>query len=50
MSTTIPAYHEIIDLIAGGTTPEQVINFRPSPQAQGLRSTSRFVRSTTAWL
>ena len=34
MSTIIPAYHEIIDFIAGGTTPEQVIDFRPSPQAQ----------------
>jgi hypothetical protein len=34
MSTTIPAYHEIIDFIAGGTTPEQVINFRPSLQSQ----------------
>jgi hypothetical protein len=34
MSTTIPAYHEIIDFIAGGTTREQVINFRPSLQSQ----------------
>ena len=34
MSTTTPAYHEIIDFIAAGTTPEQVINFRPSPQTQ----------------
>jgi hypothetical protein len=36
MSSTIPAYHEIIDFIAGGTTPEQVINFRPSPQIQKM--------------
>ena len=36
MSSTIPAYHEIIDFIAGGTTPEQVINFRPSPQTQKM--------------
>jgi len=34
MSTTTPAYHEIIDFIAAGTTPEQVISFRPSPQTQ----------------
>jgi hypothetical protein len=34
MSTTIPAYHEIIDFIAAGTTPQQVINFRPSLQTQ----------------
>ena len=34
MSTTTPAYHEIIDFIAAGTTPEEVANFRPSPEAQ----------------
>lgn len=34
MSTTTPAYHEIIDFIAAGTTPEEVANFRPSTEAQ----------------
>ncbi len=34
MSPTIPAYHEIIDFIAGGTTPAEVINFHPSVDAQ----------------
>ena len=34
MSTTTPAYHEIIDFIAAGTTPEDVANFHPSPDAQ----------------
>ena len=34
MSTTTPAYHEIIDFIAAGTTPEDVANFHPSPEAQ----------------
>jgi hypothetical protein len=29
-----PAYFEIIDFIAAGTTPESVANFRPSPEAQ----------------
>ena len=34
MSATTPAYHEIIDFIAAGTTPEEVANFQPSPEAQ----------------
>jgi len=34
MSTISPAYFEIIDFIAGGTTPEAVASFRPSPEAQ----------------
>lgn len=34
MSTTTPAYREIIDFIAAGTTPEEIINFHPSPGAQ----------------
>ncbi len=34
MSTSTPAYHEIIDFIAAGTTPSEVANFRPSPEAQ----------------
>jgi hypothetical protein len=34
MSATTPAYLEIIDFIAAGTTPEAVANFHPSPEAQ----------------
>jgi len=34
MSTISPAYLEIIDFIAGGTTPEAVAGFRPSSEAQ----------------
>jgi hypothetical protein len=34
MSTASPAYFEIIDFIAAGTTPEAVAHFRPSPEAQ----------------
>ena len=34
MSAVSPAYFEIIDFIAGGTTPEAVAHFRPSPEAQ----------------
>ncbi len=34
MSAAHPAYLELIDFIAGGTTPEQVIAFRPSAEAQ----------------
>lgn len=34
MSTIIPAYLEIIDFIAAGTTPRAVVNFRPSSEAQ----------------
>jgi hypothetical protein len=34
MSTASPAYFEIIDFIATGTTPEAVAHFRPSPEAQ----------------
>ena len=34
MSTAHPVYLELIDFIAGGTTPERVIAFRPSPTAQ----------------
>ena len=29
-----PAYTEIIDFIAEGTTPESVVNFSPSPALQ----------------
>ena len=34
MSATIPAYFEIIDFIAAGTTPEGVVHFRPSSESQ----------------
>jgi hypothetical protein len=34
MNTASPAYFEIIDFIAAGTTPEAVAHFRPSPEAQ----------------
>ncbi len=34
MSAAHPAYLEFIDFIAGGTTPEQIIAFRPSDVAQ----------------
>jgi hypothetical protein len=34
MNAAAPAYLEIIDFIAAGTTPRAVIEFRPSPQAQ----------------
>ena len=34
MSTTTPAYREIIDFIAAGTTPQEVADFRPSLDAQ----------------
>lgn len=34
MSPAHPAYLELIDFIAGGTTPEQIIKFRPSAAAQ----------------
>lgn len=34
MSTATPAYLEIIDFIAAGTTPDAVAQFRPSPEAQ----------------
>jgi hypothetical protein len=34
MTTESPAYIEIIDFIAAGTTPAAVVEFRPSPEAQ----------------
>jgi hypothetical protein len=34
MTAANPAYFEFIDFIAAGTTPEKVIQFRPSSQAQ----------------
>jgi hypothetical protein len=34
MGTVNPAYFEIIDFIATGTTPDTVAHFRPSTEAQ----------------
>jgi hypothetical protein len=34
MSLPSPAYFEIIEFIAAGTTSEAVADFRPSPEAQ----------------
>jgi len=34
MNAVSPAYLEIIDFIAAGTTPEAVSQYRPSPEAQ----------------
>ena len=34
MSTASPAYLEVIDFIAAGSTSAQVAQFRPSPEAQ----------------
>jgi hypothetical protein len=34
MTTARPAYLEIIDFIASGTTPEAMANYRPSRKAQ----------------
>ena len=30
----VPVYLEIVDFIAGGTTPQAVVDFHPSPEAQ----------------
>ena len=34
MSVASPVYFEIVDFIAAGTTPQAVIDFRFSPEAQ----------------
>ena len=34
MSFQAPAYFEIIDFIAAGTTPESIVRFEPSEEAQ----------------
>ncbi|MGO8734692.1 MAG: hypothetical protein ACLQVM_18105 [Terriglobia bacterium] len=34
MSVTSPVYVDIIEFIAAGTTPEAVVDFLPSPEAQ----------------
>jgi hypothetical protein len=31
---TVKAYEEVVDFIAGGTTPRRVIDFRPSKESQ----------------
>jgi hypothetical protein len=33
-NAAVPAYLEIIDFIAAGTTPAAVANYRPSPESQ----------------
>jgi hypothetical protein len=34
MSASNPIYLELVDFVAGGTTPQDVVNFRPSAAAQ----------------
>ncbi len=34
MNAASPAYEEIIEFIASGTTPEAIVAYRPSPEAQ----------------
>ena len=34
MNASAPIYIELVDYVAGGTTPEDVINFHPSAEAQ----------------
>jgi hypothetical protein len=34
VAQTQPAYMEMVDFIANGTTPDQVVNYRPSPAVQ----------------
>ena len=34
MHASEPIYLELVDFVAGGTTPQDVINFQPSPEAQ----------------
>jgi hypothetical protein len=33
-NATIPSYLEIIDFIAAGTTPQAVVDYHPSAEAQ----------------
>lgn len=33
-NAAIPSYLEIVDFIAAGTTPQTVVDYRPSPKAQ----------------
>ena len=34
MNASDPIYLELVDFVAGGTTPEDIVNFRPSAEAQ----------------
>lgn len=34
MNASEPVYMELVDFVARGSTPEEVANFRPSPEAQ----------------
>ena len=34
MASSEPVYMELVDFVAGGSTPEDVINFHPSAAAQ----------------
>jgi hypothetical protein len=34
MNAIQPVYMELVDFVARGSTPEEVANFRPSPEAQ----------------
>ena len=34
MNASYPIYLELVDFVAGGTTPEDVVNFHPSAEAQ----------------
>jgi hypothetical protein len=34
MNAPEPVYMELVDFVARGSTPEEVANFRPSPEAQ----------------
>jgi hypothetical protein len=35
MDAIQPVYMELVDFVARGSTPEEVANFRPSPEAHG---------------
>ncbi len=34
MNASDPIYLELVDFVAGGTTPQDVVDFRPSAEAQ----------------
>jgi hypothetical protein len=34
MNASDPVYLELVDFVAGGTTPDDVVNFHPSAEAQ----------------
>ncbi len=34
MNASDPVYLELVDFVAGGTTPEDIVKFRPSHEAQ----------------